>query len=256
MLDLYSSFRLQPTYSGDMSYFSIVQQIFTSLTDVVSVNTTDAGPPTDPTEVPSILTNIPNDGSSLFALLFSLSALRDWLKLIVIGGFFETCRRLILSGYTKLVRSFFISASFEQGDSSYGEMFLVNRSPLSNYRFPEWILLWITKQPSWSICLSILSCCLSNEPTYTDKTRDVHITTRSFGKNSPAVELDGEDDNANQIFKSSRKISYLPSTSLTYSLWYQRRWMTITRVQQQTFVPHVMLVLTEDLMMLQGPLWD
>ncbi|KAF9465915.1 P-loop containing nucleoside triphosphate hydrolase protein [Collybia nuda] len=74
---------------------------------------------------------------------------------------------------------------------------------------------------------------LATQPSW-KRTRDVQITTRSFGGNSPAVELDGEDDNANQVFKSPRKISYLPSASLTYSLWYKRRWMTITRVQQQS----------------------
>lgn len=62
---------------------------------------------------------IPSEISSFISLLFSYSALRDWLKLIIIGGFFETCRRLVFSTYGKVVDSFFISASFDQGDASY-----------------------------------------------------------------------------------------------------------------------------------------
>lgn len=71
------------------------------------------------------MTEMPKDLSSFFTLLFSFSALRDWLKLIVIGGFFETCRRLIFATYSKITDSFFISASFDQGDASYSPYFYV-----------------------------------------------------------------------------------------------------------------------------------
>jgi chaperone BCS1 len=60
----------------------------------------------------------------------------------------------------------------------------------------------------------------------------VQISTSSLANNAAFV-LDGEDDSTEQ-FKSSRKLAYLPSVATTYNLWYKQRWMTITRIQNQT----------------------
>jgi hypothetical protein len=68
----------------------------------------------------------PTDISSLITLLFSFSALRDWLKLFVIGGFFETCRRFAFAFYYKFINSFFITAHFDEDDSSYGGFVFVS----------------------------------------------------------------------------------------------------------------------------------
>lgn len=62
----------------------------------------------------------PTNLSSLITVLYSFTALGDWLKLIIIGGLFESCRRLVLSLYYKFINSFFIRASFNQSDASYG----------------------------------------------------------------------------------------------------------------------------------------
>ncbi|KAF8201156.1 BCS1 N terminal-domain-containing protein [Mycena galopus ATCC 62051] len=143
------------------------------------------------------VTAMPSDFSSLFALLSSFSALRDWMKLVVVGGFIEMCRRFFFGGYAKIVNSFYITAGFEEQDASY-----------------QWMMVWLSKQPSWS------------------KARDVQVSTNTLANNT-AIMFDDEDD-GNMRFKSSRKLAYLPSPSITYNLWYKRRWMTITRVQTQT----------------------
>jgi chaperone BCS1 len=52
----------------------------------------------------------------------SMAALGDWLKLFVIGGFLETCRRSLSAWYQKLTDAFFITANFQEGDSSYGTL--------------------------------------------------------------------------------------------------------------------------------------
>ncbi|KAL0570750.1 hypothetical protein V5O48_011216 [Marasmius crinis-equi] len=142
----------------------------------------------------------PNMGniSTLIGLLFSFSALGDWLKLIVIGGFLETCRRGVWSIYHKVIGSFWINAYFEDDDIVY-----------------DWMMLWLAKQPSWK------------------NTRDVEVSTETYGANTTSVQLDGDEASAS-YFKSSRKLTYLPSLATTYSLWYKRRYMTITRTQQQT----------------------
>ncbi|KAG6884660.1 hypothetical protein C0993_009184 [Termitomyces sp. T159_Od127] len=70
----------------------------------------------------------------------------------------------------------------------------------------------------------------------------MQITTRVFGGNSPAVVLEGEEEHSHfRFYKSSRKIAYLPSASMTYSLWFKRRWMAITRTQQLMYVLYTKL---------------
>jgi len=63
---------------------------------------------------------MPTDFSSLIAFIYSFSALRDYLKLIVLGGALETLRRLSSASYASLVDRFFITATFESEDLSYG----------------------------------------------------------------------------------------------------------------------------------------
>ena len=62
---------------------------------------------------------MPSDFSSLITLIYSFSALRDYLKLIVLGGAFETLRRLYSASYTNLVDRFFITATFESEDFAF-----------------------------------------------------------------------------------------------------------------------------------------
>ena len=73
---------------------------------------------------------IPTSLASLIAFIYSFSALRDYLKLIVLGGALETLRRLSSASYTSLVDRFFITATFESEDLSFGEhsFFLVCQS--------------------------------------------------------------------------------------------------------------------------------
>ena len=63
----------------------------------------------------------PTDLSSLFAFLYSFSSLHDYVKLIVLGGAFETLRRLYSASYKSLMDRFFITATFESDDVSYSE---------------------------------------------------------------------------------------------------------------------------------------
>lgn len=61
-------------------------------------------------------TNLP----TTIASLVSISALRDWLKLLVIGGSFEFCRRCVVKTYHAVYNWFFITAVFMEDDASYG----------------------------------------------------------------------------------------------------------------------------------------
>lgn len=64
---------------------------------------------------------MPTTFSSFLAFLYSFSALHDYFKLIVLGGAFETLRRLYSSSYTNLVNRFFVTATFDSHDISFRE---------------------------------------------------------------------------------------------------------------------------------------
>ena len=64
------------------------------------------------TEQPSVAT--------LATALLSVTGTRDVLKLFLIGGAFETCRRTASQAWHDFVDSIWITVNFEEGDSSYG----------------------------------------------------------------------------------------------------------------------------------------
>ncbi|KAI0333829.1 P-loop containing nucleoside triphosphate hydrolase protein [Cubamyces sp. BRFM 1775] len=54
--------------------------------------------------------------------------------------------------------------------------------------------------------------------------RTLDVSTRSFGRNAAVAGDTGNEDDT-----EGRKISFLPSLSTTYTLWYKYRYVTITR---------------------------
>ena len=64
---------------------------------------------------------MPTDISSLMTFIYSISALRDYFKLIVLGGALETIRRLYMASYSSLLDRFFITATFESEDIAFSE---------------------------------------------------------------------------------------------------------------------------------------
>ena len=59
--------------------------------------------------------------TTLATILLSFTGLQDWLKLFVIGGIFETCRRMIFRWWYDISDWIWITVDFEEGDDSYGE---------------------------------------------------------------------------------------------------------------------------------------
>ena len=74
---------------------------------------------------------IPTDLSSLGTFIYSLSALQDWLKLLLIGTALEACRRVYLSS-SNFIGSFFITAEFESDDVAYSERYVLNSTSSSS----------------------------------------------------------------------------------------------------------------------------
>ncbi|KAF8892221.1 hypothetical protein BD779DRAFT_1670549 [Infundibulicybe gibba] len=118
----------------------------------------------------------------ILRMLLSHSALREWLKLLILGGALETCRRIVHLLYRKVAESFMVTAHFNENDASY-----------------DWMMVWLSKQPSWA------------------QARDVEISTEQFGLNSTAHLVPGEEDDTS----GGRKLAYLPSVSSTYTMWQE-----------------------------------
>ena len=62
---------------------------------------------------------------SMSKTLFSASALRDWVILLVLGSLFEFARRMLASSWHWLINSFFVTAVFDDDDASFRTLLLV-----------------------------------------------------------------------------------------------------------------------------------
>jgi hypothetical protein len=78
----------------------------------------DASAPSSP--IPSI--TFPHGGIvGIFFTVVSLAITSDWVKLVLLGGFFEAVRRIASALYMKLWDSIFMNVYFQQDDQSYRE---------------------------------------------------------------------------------------------------------------------------------------
>ena len=106
---------------------------------------------------------IPSNLPGLLSLLLSFSALRDWVKLFVIGGAIETSRRCLMMAWSAFLESFWLTACFDDNDMSYSE-FICAIEPLevcSCVISLDWILFWLSKNSTWSepVCAIAVSQC-------------------------------------------------------------------------------------------------
>lgn len=98
--------------------------------------------------------------------------------------------------------------------------------------FPDWILFWLSQHPTWreyrtwphDFCLL---CSLVVIQRNAGEARKVEVTTRNYGLIVPGLALGGENDKE----ETSRKTTYLPSLAVTYSIWYKRCYMTVSRIE-------------------------
>ena len=91
------------------------------------------------------------DLSSLGIFIYSISALQDWLKLLLFGAALEACRRVFVSSYSSCIDSFFITAEFESDDIAYSKRCVLICSVFElTYEFgSEWIMFWLASLPEW-----------------------------------------------------------------------------------------------------------
>ncbi|KAA1473996.1 P-loop containing nucleoside triphosphate hydrolase protein [Dentipellis sp. KUC8613] len=141
------------------------------------------------------------DIHSLFAFIYSFTALREWLKLLVIGGALETCRRLVYHCYNNLFDAFFITADFSSDDMT-----------------GRWLLYWLSSLPQWH---NFRKFAVSSAfMTVGDEEEDAMQEREGICVDgAPAANI--------------RKVSYFPSFSTTYRFWYKGRWISIQRTKEE-----------------------
>jgi mitochondrial chaperone BCS1 len=149
--------------------------------------------------------------STLLTFIYSFSALCDYLKLIVLGGAFETLRRLYSASYKSLVNRFFITATFES-DVSYGEL-PFRSSPITELTqgCSERMMFWLSSRPQFR------------------QFRNFSVST--VGPKNSSLEIDDNMDEGLQW--RTPPIRYLPSYS-SYWMWYKGRYITISRTKEES----------------------
>ncbi|KAI0694551.1 P-loop containing nucleoside triphosphate hydrolase protein [Cerioporus squamosus] len=178
-----------------MDAVSVLQTVLTVIqSGSVSLNGTEALAANTTTPSPSAAAITPLSLLQLptiIAHVLSLAAVRDWLKLFLIGGALELCRRFLTSSWSAIKNYFWITVTLEEGDDC-----------------GYWLLYWLSKHQVFRTA------------------RTLDVSTRTFRIDAPVVADSGEDETT-----KGRNISFLPSLDTTYYLWYKYHYVTVTRNQ-------------------------
>lgn len=159
---------------------------------------------------------MPTDFSSLVAFIYSFSSLHDYAKLIVLGGAFETLRRLYAASYKSLMDRFFITATFESDDISYGEHSSPHPPVTELIQRLEWMMFWLSSLPQFR------------------QFRDFSVCTNSPSLEDSALEIDRDDNMDEALRRRTRPVQYLPSYTSSYWMWYKGTYITISRTKEET----------------------
>jgi chaperone BCS1 len=158
---------------------------------------------------------MPTDLSSLFAFLYSFSSLHDYAKLIVLGGAFETLRRLYSASYKGLMDRFFITASFESDDASYGEHSFPHAPVIKLIQRLVWMMFWLSSLPQFR------------------QFRDFSVSTSGPSYGDGALEIDQDDNMDEALRRRTRPVRYHPSYTSKYWMWYKGTYISISRTKEE-----------------------
>ena len=159
---------------------------------------------------------MPTDFSSLLAFLYSFSALHDYVKLIVLGGAFETLRRLYSASYKNLMDRFFITATFESDDASYGEHPFPNPPVTVLIQRLDWMMFWLSSLPQFR------------------QFRDFSVSTNGPSLEDSTLEIDQGGNMDEALRRRMRPVRYHPSYTSNYWMWYKGTYITISRTKEET----------------------
>ena len=125
---------------------------------VPDVNATPAeGSPHVPTgqESPRTSTDevLPSSLPRMVFMLLSMSAVRDWIKLFLMGAILEGSRRILALSWEKLVDYVWVTATFESNDEATGmpsPLWPTQRLRLTS--FAEWLMYWLSRKKVFRTC--------------------------------------------------------------------------------------------------------
>lgn len=140
----------------------------------------------------------PTNFSSLMKAIYSSSAFRDYFKLLVLGGAFETLRRVYSASYSNLLDRFYVTATFDSEDIAF-----------------SWMMFWLSSLPQWR------------------RFRDFSVSTNDFDLGGDAVTL-YENEEEYQQQRRKRSVRYLPSYTTSYGMWYKGRYVTVSRNKEES----------------------
>ncbi len=72
-------------------------------------------------QLPPPVAAAPMTVPQMFMAIFSMAAVQDWAKLLLVGAFLEACRRGSAGAWEKLVDYFWVTADFEWDGDGSGE---------------------------------------------------------------------------------------------------------------------------------------
>ncbi|TBU36872.1 P-loop containing nucleoside triphosphate hydrolase protein [Dichomitus squalens] len=124
----------------------------------------------------------------MIMMIFSMSAFRDWAKLLLIGAFLETCRRSFTRVWEGIVDYFWVTVSLDWDDDA-----------------ADWLMYWLSRRKVFQTA------------------RSIEVSTYFFGLD------DARADDLGEVEDGEDQVSFLPSLSRTYSFWYRRRYVTVSR---------------------------
>ncbi|KAL1941226.1 hypothetical protein VTO73DRAFT_7438 [Trametes versicolor] len=175
-----------------MDAVAVLQTVMSAIqSGAVNLNVSDAAAGNATAAVASVASFSPLQIPSIISMVLSFSAVRDWIKLLLLGAVVETCRRVLTKSYYGLINYFWITATFDGNDECV-----------------DWLMFWLSKHSIFRTA------------------RTLDVSTRSFGRNSGAIESGNESDESD-----GRKISFLPSLQTSYTLWYHLCLVTFIRDQ-------------------------
>lgn len=157
------------------------------------------------------------DFASMITSISSFSALREYVKLIALGGAFETLRRLYSASYSSLVQRFFVRATFESEDEPYRTPSFPSRFVTQADLESGWMMFWLSSLPQWR------------------QFRDYSISTTRLGLGDGALEFDESENEEQQ--RRRRPLRFLPSYTSSYRMWYKGRYITISRIKDDRVWP-------------------
>ncbi|KAG2011868.1 mitochondrial chaperone bcs1 [Coprinopsis cinerea AmutBmut pab1-1] len=73
------------------------------------------------------------------------------------------------------------------------------------------MMVWLSKRPEWR------------------QARNIEISSKTFGLNTSATQIEGEELDPMDALASTRALNYVPSVHTAFTFWYKRRWVRITR---------------------------